>query len=150
MGIESRYIWMDSKLVDFADATVHFLNVGLHYGMAVFEGIRCYNTAQGPAVFRLKEHVERLIDSAHVLGMRDLPWTAEDMAEAIKQTVAANDFDECYIRPLIWLADGGWNIKRRWREAAPGHCHVGVGRLFRRGRDREWHPRQYFIVHAPP
>lgn len=110
MGMESRYIWMDSKLVDFADATVHFLNVGLHYGMAVFEGIRCYNTARGPAVFRLKEHVERLIDSAHVLGMRDLPWTAEDMAEAIMQTVAANDFDECYIRPLIWLADGGWNI----------------------------------------
>ena len=110
MGMESRYIWMDGKLVEFANATVHFLNVGLHYGMAVFEGIRCYSTDKGPAVFRLQEHAERLIDSAHVLGMRDLPWSAEDVAEAIKQTIAANEFEECYIRPVIWLADGGWNI----------------------------------------
>jgi len=110
MGMESRYIWMDGKLVEFANATVHFLNVGLHYGMAVFEGIRCYRTDKGPAVFRLQEHAERLIDSAHVLGMRDLPWTANDVAEAIKQTIAANEFDECYIRPVIWLSEGGWNI----------------------------------------
>ena len=110
MGMESKYIWMDGKLVEFANATVHFLNVGLHYGLAVFEGIRCYSTDKGPAVFRLQEHAERLIDSAHVLGMRDLPWSADDVAEAIKQTIAANEFDECYIRPVIWLADGGWNI----------------------------------------
>jgi branched-chain amino acid aminotransferase len=110
MGIESKYIWMDGKLVEFANATVHFLNVGLHYGLAVFEGIRCYSTDKGPAVFRLQEHAERLIDSAHVLGMRDLPWSVDDVAEAIKQTIAANEFDECYIRPVIWLADGGWNI----------------------------------------
>ena len=108
--MESRYIWMDGKLVEFANATVHFLNVGLHYGMAVFEGIRCYNTDKGPAVFRLQEHAERLIDSAHVLGMRDLPWCADDVAAAIKQTIAANEFSECYIRPVIWLAEGGWNI----------------------------------------
>ena len=73
MGMESRYIWMDGKLVEFEKATVHFLNVGLHYGLAVFEGIRCYRTDKGPAVFRLQEHAQRLIDSAHVLGMRDLP-----------------------------------------------------------------------------
>ena len=110
MGMESKTIWMDGKLVDYANATVHFLNVGLHYGLAVFEGIRCYSTAKGPAVFRLQEHAERLIDSAHVLGMRDLPWSAEDVAEAIKQTIAANDFGDCYIRPVIWLSEGGWNI----------------------------------------
>src|SRR5512143_3271616 len=110
MGMESKYIWMDDKLVEFANATIHFLNVGLHYGLAVFEGIRCYDTAKGPAVFRLKEHAERLIDSAHVLGMRDLPWCADDVAAAIKQTVAANEFSEGYMRPVIWLADGGWNI----------------------------------------
>ena len=110
MGMESKFIWMDGKLVEFEKATVHFLNVGLHYGMAVFEGIRCYSTDQGPAVFRLKEHAQRLIDSAHVLGMRELPWSAEDVAAAIKQTIAANEFGECYIRPVIWLADGGWNI----------------------------------------
>jgi branched-chain amino acid aminotransferase len=110
MGMESKYIWMDGQLVEYEKATVHFLNVGLHYGLAVFEGIRCYNTDKGPAVFRLHEHAERLIDSAHVLGMRDLPWNAEDVAEAIKQTIAANEFAECYIRPVIWLSEGGWNI----------------------------------------
>jgi branched-chain amino acid aminotransferase len=110
MGMESKCIWMDGKLVEFEKATVHFLNVGLHYGMAVFEGIRCYSTDKGPAVFRLKEHAERLIDSAHVLGMRDLPWNADDVAKAIKQTIAANEFNECYIRPVIWLSEGGWNI----------------------------------------
>jgi branched-chain amino acid aminotransferase len=110
MGMESKYIWMDGQLVEFEKATVHFLNVGLHYGLAVFEGIRCYSTDKGPAVFRLKEHSERLIDSAHVLGMRDLPWSVDEVAEAIKQTIAANDFSDCYIRPVIWLSDGGWNI----------------------------------------
>ena len=110
MGMESRYIWMDGKLVEFANATIHFLNVGLHYGMAVFEGIRCYSTDKGPAVFRLKEHAERLLDSARVLGVRNLPWSTDEVAEAIKQTVAADEFDECYIRPVIWLGDGGWNI----------------------------------------
>jgi len=110
MGMESRYIWMDGKLVEYEKATVHFLNVGLHYGLAVFEGIRCYSTDQGPAVFRLQEHTRRLIDSAHVLGLRDLPWTADDVAEAIKQTIIANEFGECYIRPVIWLSEGGWNI----------------------------------------
>ena len=129
MGMESRYIWMDGKLVEFANATVHFLNVGLHYGMAVFEGIRCYSTDKGPAVFRLQEHAERLIDSAHVLGMRDLPWSAEDVAEAIKQTIAANEFERM-LHPPGDLA-GRWRLEyqRRWREAPCGHRGVGVGRV---------------------
>jgi len=123
MGMESKYVWMDGKLVEFEKATVHFLNVGLHYGLAVFEGIRCYNTDKGPAVFRLKEHAERLIDSAHVLGMRDLPWSAEDVAAAIKQTIAANEFSDCYIRPVIWLSDGGWNINV---DGAKPHLGIAV------------------------
>ena len=68
MGMESKYIWMDGELVDFEKATVHILNPAMHYGAAAFEGIRSYNTPKGPAVFRLREHVERLLDSAHVLG----------------------------------------------------------------------------------
>lgn len=103
MGIESKYIWMDGKMVEFEKATVHFLNRTLHYGVGVFEGIRCYSTPEGPAVFRLVEHVERLFDSAHVLGLRDLPWTEAEVSDAIKQTVAVNGFQECYIRPLIHL-----------------------------------------------
>jgi branched-chain amino acid aminotransferase len=103
MGIESKYIWMDGKMVPFENATVHFLNRTLHYGVGVFEGIRAYNTPDGPAVFRLKEHVERLFDSARVLGIRDLPFNEEEIRAAIKQTVAINGFAECYIRPLIHL-----------------------------------------------
>lgn len=110
MDPQSRFIWMNDRLVDYAAATVPFMTSGLHYGIAVFEGIRCYRTVDGPAVFRLGEHARRLIDSARVLGFRDLPWTADDAAAAILQTVAANEFDECYIRPVIWLGDGGWNL----------------------------------------
>ena len=104
MGTESKYVWMDGKLVEFEKATVHFLNRTLHYGVGVFEGIRCYNTEQGPAVFRLKEHVDRLLDSAHILGFRSLPYTAEEIREAIKQTISVNGFQECYIRPLVYLS----------------------------------------------
>jgi branched-chain amino acid aminotransferase len=110
MGMESKYIWMNGELVEFEKATVHFLTPALHYGVGVFEGIRCYATEHGPAVFRLKEHAERLVNSAKVLGFRTLPYTAAELAEAIRLTVSANGFDECYIRPLIYLSDGGWNL----------------------------------------
>jgi len=110
MGMESKYIWMNGELVEFEKATVHFLTPALHYGVGVFEGIRCYATEHGPAVFRLKEQAERLVNSAKVLGFRTLPYTAAELAEAIRLTVSANGFDECYIRPLIYLADGGWNL----------------------------------------
>src|SRR5512147_2711383 len=110
MSMESKYVWMNGELVEFAKATLHFLTPALHYGVGVFEGIRCYTTDQGPAVFRLKEHVERLVNSAKVLGFLSLPYTAEELTDAICLTVAANEFTECYIRPLIYLTDGGWNL----------------------------------------
>ncbi len=102
MTVESKYVWMDGKLVDFAQATVPFLSPALHYGLGVFEGIRCYATDNGPAVFRLAEHMDRLVDSAKILGFTRLPYTAAEMAAAVKQTIAANHFVECYIRPLIY------------------------------------------------
>lgn len=102
MGNESKYIWMDGELVDFQKASVPFLTSALHYGTAVFEGIRCYQTDKGPAVFRLTEHMERLVNSARILGFRDLPYTAEQLAKATCETVAANGFGDCYIRPLIY------------------------------------------------
>ncbi len=110
MGMESKYVWMNGALVEFAHATLHFLTPALHYGVGVFEGIRCYATQRGPAVFRLDDHCRRLVESARVLGFRELPYTAGELAEAIKLTVAANEFGECYIRPLIYLANGGWNL----------------------------------------
>jgi branched-chain amino acid aminotransferase len=110
MGMQSKYIWMNGKLVEFEKATIHFLTPALHYGVGVFEGIRSYSTESGPAIFRLKDHVDRLVDSSQVLGFRSLPYSAVELLEAIKQTVAANGFDECYIRPVIYLTDGGWNL----------------------------------------
>src|SRR5574341_447224 len=110
MAMESKFIWMNGELVPFEKATLHFLTPALHYGAAVFEGIRAYNTAKGPAVFRLKEHVERLFDSARVFGFRELPWTVDQIREAVRQTVRANDFKDCYVRPLLYLDKGGWNL----------------------------------------
>ena len=106
MGMESKYIWMDGKLVEFEKATVHFLTPALHYGLGAFEGIRCYGTSRGPAVFRLPEHLERLIDSMHILGVREMPYTVEQLREAVHQTILANEFKQCYIRPLIYMANG--------------------------------------------
>jgi branched-chain amino acid aminotransferase len=105
MEYESKYIWMDGKLVEFANATVHFLNATMHYGAGVFEGIRCYDTPHGPAVFRLQDHVRRLIDSAKILGFREVPYTQKELSEAIKLTIRANGFLECYIRPLIFMGN---------------------------------------------
>lgn len=110
MGMESKYIWMDGELVEFEKATVHILNPAMHYGAAVFEGIRAYNTSKGPAVFRLREHAERLLDSAHVFGIREFAFTVDDIVKAVKNTVRANEFTDCYIRPLLYLKGGAWNL----------------------------------------
>lgn len=110
MTMESKYIWMNGELVEFEKATLHFLTPALHYGAGVFEGIRSYHTERGPAVFRLREHAERLVNSARVFGFRDLPYTVAEIVEAIKLTVSANGFEECYVRPLIYLTGGGWNL----------------------------------------
>lgn len=103
------HIWINGGLKPAAEGVVPFVNAGLHYGYSVFEGIRCYSTERGPAVFRLGEHVQRLIDSAHVVGFRDLPYSRELIIDAIQQTVAANGFAACYIRPLIYL-DGAMTM----------------------------------------
>ncbi len=110
MSMLSKYVWMNGELVPYANATVHFLTPALHYGAAVFEGIRCYATDRGPAIFRAREHAERLIQSAEVFGFRTFPWTVDDILQAFRDTVHANDFNECYVRPLIYLTDGGWNL----------------------------------------
>jgi len=104
-----KYVWIDQELRSSTEAVVPFLNAGLQYGFSVFEGIRCYATASGPAIFRLHEHAERLLDSAHIVGFRDLPYTLDGIVNAIQQTVAANELAACYIRPLIYL-DGAMNM----------------------------------------
>ena len=94
-------IWFDGELVPAAEAKVSVLTHALHYGTSVFEGIRAYKTARGPAVFRLPEHTQRLLNSAKILGM-PAPYTAAEISEAVLETVRANGFEACYIRPLMW------------------------------------------------
>src|SRR6201986_4022407 len=102
---KTEKIWMDGKFVDWDDAKIHVLTHTLHYGCGVFEGIRAYPTAAGPAVFRLTDHIRRLFDSAKIF-MIDVPFSVEEIIEATKTTVAVNGLDECYIRPIVYLGYG--------------------------------------------
>ena len=99
---EVKKIWMNGRLVDFADAKIHVLTHAIHYGSGLFEGIRCYNTKnQGPAIFRLSEHTRRLYDSCKIYRM-DVPFTPEEFKQACIDIVSANDFNDCYLRPLVY------------------------------------------------
>ena len=98
-------IWMNGDLVDWAEAKVHVLTHTLHYGTGVFEGIRAYETPQGPAVFRLTDHIERLERSARILGMR-LPYSVDELVSATKATVASTGLPSCYVRPIAYYGYG--------------------------------------------
>ena len=98
-------IWMDGTLVDWDAAQVHVLTHALHYGSGVFEGIRCYETPDGPAVFRLVEHMERFERSARMLLM-DLGYTVKETVEAVKETIRSNRLNSCYIRPIAFRGYG--------------------------------------------
>ncbi len=106
---ESEKIWMDGKLVDWKDARVHVLTHTLHYGVGVFEGIRCYKTINGPAIFRLDDHVERLFSSAHIVNI-EIPFSRGDIKEAIIKTVSANRLEACYIRPIVYIGYGSMGL----------------------------------------
>jgi len=99
-------IWMDGKLIPWGEANVHILTHTLHYGLGAFEGIRCYKTHDGKsAIFRLREHIDRLFDSAHI-GDLQIPYSKKEIAEACKETLRANQLKEGYIRPLIFIGEG--------------------------------------------
>jgi len=99
--MKAEKIWMDGKMVDWDEAKIHVCTHALHYGSGVFEGIRAYETESGTAVFRLKEHIERLFNSAKIFKM-DIPYTKEEIREAIKNTINVNKLKSGYIRPLIY------------------------------------------------
>jgi branched-chain amino acid aminotransferase len=97
-------IWMDGELIPWRDARIHVLSHTLHYGCGVFEGVRAYNTAQGTAIFRLREHTERLFNSAKILRMK-IPFGFDDVLQAQRDVVRANKLESCYLRPLAWIGD---------------------------------------------
>jgi branched-chain amino acid aminotransferase len=115
---KSDKIWMDGELVDWDDAKIHVLTHTLHYGTGVFEGIRAYETPHGPAVFRLTPHIKRLFNSARIL-MIDIPFTADELIAATKETVRVNGLQSCYIRPLAYLGYGEMGLN-------PLPCPVNV------------------------
>jgi branched-chain amino acid aminotransferase len=115
---KTEKIWMDGTLVDWDDARIHVLTHTLHYGCGVFEGIRAYATAQGPAVFRLTPHIKRLFRSAKIY-MIDVPFTEDEIIQAVKDTVHASGLDSCYIRPLVYLGYGEMGLN-------PLPCPVNV------------------------
>jgi branched-chain amino acid aminotransferase len=102
-------IWKNGKLIDWKDATVHVLAHGLHYGTGVFEGIRCYSTPSGPALFRPREHMARLHGSAKAINMT-LPFSVDQLCQAAKETVRANKLDACYIRPIAIFGVSGIGV----------------------------------------
>jgi len=106
---KTKKIWMDGKFVNWDDAKVHVLTHSLHYGLGVFEGIRCYKTNKGPAVFRLKDHVERLFKSAHIFTIK-IPFKEEEIFEAIKETIKVNKMEACYIRPIVFIGYGNMGV----------------------------------------
>jgi branched-chain amino acid aminotransferase len=120
---KTKKIWFDGKLVDWEDARVHVLAHTLHYGVGAFEGIRCYKTEEGaPAVFRLKEHVDRLFGSAHIL-MLDIPYSAEEICQAVRKTLNANGLAEGYIRPIVFIGEGEMGLFARTN---PVHVAIAV------------------------
>jgi len=115
---KSDVIWMNGKLVPWDDARIHVGSHVIHYGSAVFEGVRCYNTPEGPAIFRLDAHTERLFNSAKIYRM-DMPYTFEELSRAQLETVAANKKEACYIRPIVYRGYGQLGVN-------PFPCPVDV------------------------
>jgi branched-chain amino acid aminotransferase len=114
----SEKIWMNGAFVNWKDASVHILTHSLHYGLAAFEGIRCYKGVKGSAIFRLREHIDRLFESAHI-GMLEIPFGRKQLADAIVETVRVNRLEACYIRPLVYIGYGEMGLY-------PGENPIGV------------------------
>ena len=112
MADRDGFIWQDGKLVPWRDATTHVLTHSLHYGLAVFEGVRAYNTANGTAIFRLKEHTDRLFNSAHIYRM-PMPYDKATLFEAQKEVVRANKLESAYLRPIAFYGSEKMGVSPR-------------------------------------
>ncbi len=108
--VNAELIWFNGELIPWQNATVHVMSHALHYGSSVFEGIRAYNTHKGTCIFRLKEHIDRLFDSAKIYRM-NIPFTHEEVMQACKDSVVGNKLDAAYLRPLAFLGDVGMGLR---------------------------------------
>ncbi|WP_417548240.1 branched-chain amino acid transaminase [Marinobacter segnicrescens] len=110
MADRDGLIWLDGEMVPWREAKTHVLTHTLHYGLGCFEGVRAYNTDRGPAIFRLKEHTDRLFRSAHILNMK-MPFTKDELNEAQRASVRENNLDEAYLRPMVFLGSEGMGLR---------------------------------------
>ena len=106
---KSDYIWLNGEMVPWADAKIHVMSHALHYGTSVFEGVRCYETNKGPAIFRHKEHAQRLLNSAKIYRF-PVPYSLEEIMEATRQVIKKNNLKSAYIRPLAFIGDVGMGV----------------------------------------
>lgn len=115
---QSKWVWMNGRLIPWEDATIHVSAHALHYGSGVFEGMRCYETEDGPAVFRLDAHLQRLFASAEVYGI-EIPYTIDDLAAATYKLILRHEFASCYVRPICFYGSDSLGLH-------PRHCPVQV------------------------
>jgi branched-chain amino acid aminotransferase len=118
---QSKWVWMNGRVIPWQDATTHVSTHALHYGSGVFEGIRCYETPDGPAIFRLSAHLDRLYNSARVHGI-DIPYTPSELSEGICELIERNEFRSCYVRPLCYFGSSSLSLH-------PAKCPVEVAIL---------------------
>ncbi len=104
-----KYVWHNGQIIPWENATIHVMSHVVNYGSSVFEGIRCYETKRGSAIFRLPQHIERLFNSGHIYRM-NIPYSKDDIIEACKQMVQVNEFKHCYLRPLIFRGFGPFGV----------------------------------------
>lgn len=122
MLTKTNIIWMDGKFIKWDKATVHVLTHTLHYGLGIFEGIRCYKTQKGSAIFKLDEHIDRLFNSAHIF-MMDIPYSKREIKDAIVKTIKVNNIKECYIRPLVYIGYGAMGL---YAQGTPINVSIAV------------------------
>jgi branched-chain amino acid aminotransferase len=118
---DSKFVWKNGAIIPWSDANTHMSAHGLHYGTGVFEGIRCYNTVHGPAVYRLDAHLERMFESARMYGL-SIPYTQDELTKGALELVQANGFQDCYLRPIAFYGSGSLGVH-------PRNCPVDVAIL---------------------
>ena len=144
---QADLIWMNGEFVAWEDAKVHVLTHGLHYGTGVFEGVRCYDTEIGPAVFRHADHLDRLYKSAELYYM-PIPFELEQLRQATLELIGRNNFRACYIRPIVFRGYGTMGL---FPLDAPVDVTIATWEwagVSRRGGQARWHPRQGLLVAA--
>ncbi len=119
---QSEFIWMNGEFIRWEDARIHVMSHVIHYGSALFEGIRCYETPKGPMVFRMKEHTRRLYDSCHIYRM-EIPYSQEEWNEAMLETIRRNKMRSCYIRPIVYRGYGDIGVNPF---PCPVECTIAV------------------------